>query len=754
MIEGALTKLARVLAVRLGLVVNFSRNFGASTDGKTINIMNLSDAKFERIAARLTLKGINLLRVINGFLDHEAAHCYYTFTSHTADQLFAEMKKTAARMVKNLTGFDGLSLKFREKIGTLVLKTLSNFGEDRRIEYRWIIRFPGSEESIIEISRFDVALGEDKPVEEAETEIETEAAGIMSFYNEVLYGLFRLSHRPVQAEIYGMALGRKKVTPRAAEFIRRHGLTYETFVGFETVEELISFLEPATEALMLDIFTRAKAIKEGAPKPEPRPKGKPLPPSDDFSSEAGEPEEGDEEGAEGEEEGEEEAEGSSKGSGEETEEEGEENEEKGSEDAEEGGEEGDEEGAGSEGEGEEDGEGDEEGEGSEGEDETSPVGGSDEGHREVEGEGTAGECNPNPEPHPEAAEILRELERRMEEAAEDRTKSAMDEIQTEADGLNRDVALDENVDPVKAWEPASTRNDRVVPVRANPLPSTLDGFTKEVAAISVGHVGRKLLGEYRNRFTPSAEGTRINLRAMGGFAAGVPDFNRLFIRKENKQSRKGTVVQLVVDLSGSMCGEKMHSAMVSAGVIGDLLQRLSIPFEIIGFTTRGWGSGLSTSEPYTPTPTHGWTRTEALDFQLFKSFNEPMSTATPGLASWVSRAGCNNVDGESIQFCANRLLVRPEARKIMVVLSDGLPAFEGADQRKANAHLRAVCKKLEGTPGLELYGIGIRSEAVRKFYAKYVILWEPTELPSVLGKLFSGDNRGFTTHSERKAASY
>lgn len=744
MIEGALTKLARVLAVRLGLVVNFSRNFGASTDGKTINIMNLSDAKFERIAARLTLKGINLLRVINGFLDHEAAHCYYTFTAHTADQLFEGMKKTASRMVKNLTGFDGLSLKFREKIGTLVLKTLSNFAEDRRIEYRWIIRFPGSEESILEISRFDVALGEDKPTEEAETEIETEAAGIMSFYNEVLYGLFRLSHRPVQAEIYGMALGRKKVTPRAAEFIKRHGLTYEKFVGFETVEELISFLEPATEALMLDIFTRAKAIKEGTPKPEPKPKGKPLPPSDDISSEAGEPEEGDEEGGE---EGEDEAEGSSKGSGEETEEEGEENEEEGStgsEGAEEGEEEGEEEGAGSGG--EEDDE--------EGEDETSPVGGSDEGPREVEGEGTAGECNPNPEPHPEAAEILKELERRMEEAAEDQTKSAMEELQTEADGLNRAVALDETVDPIKAWEPASTRNDRVSPVRGNPLSSVLDGFVKEVSAISVGHVGRKLLGEYRNRFTPASEGTRINLRAMGGFAAGVPDFNRLFIRKENKQSRKGTVVQLVVDLSGSMGGRKMHSAMVSAGVIGDLLQRLSIPFEIIGFTTRGWGSGLTEEGAYVPTPIHGWTRCEALDFQLFKGFNEPMSTATPGLASWVNRAGCNNVDGESVQFCANRLLARPEARKIMVVLSDGLPAFEGADQFKANAHLKAVCKKLEETPGLELYGIGIRSEAVKKFYSRYVILWEPTELPSVLGKLFSGDNRGFTTHSERKAASY
>lgn len=90
----------------------------------------------------------------------------------------------------------------------------------------------------------------------------------------------------------------------------------------------------------------------------------------------------------------------------------------------------------------------------------------------------------------------------------------------------------------------------------------------------------------------------------------------------------------------------------------------------------------------------------------------------------------DNVDGESVQIAANRLMRRREARKILMVLSDGHPACPG-NRTALRAHLKRSVKEAESW-GVDVLGIGINSDAPQQFYGKFVLLKEVSQLPSVV----------------------
>ena len=91
--------------------------------------------------------------------------------------------------------------------------------------------------------------------------------------------------------------------------------------------------------------------------------------------------------------------------------------------------------------------------------------------------------------------------------------------------------------------------------------------------------------------------------------------------------------------------------------------------------------------------------------------------------------GCN-ADGESVLWAAERLAVRPESRKLLVVLSDGMPA--GGFDGDGDAYLKHVCNLIETESPIDLVGIGIRTDAPERFYKHHQILHEAEKLDETL----------------------
>lgn len=182
---------------------------------------------------------------------------------------------------------------------------------------------------------------------------------------------------------------------------------------------------------------------------------------------------------------------------------------------------------------------------------------------------------------------------------------------------------------------------------------------------------------------------------------------RIFKRKlEN--TTLDAAVYVLIDFSGSMGGQKVVNAAHSAILLNDALGSLRVPTELCTFT---WG----------------WHDAE---HYVVKRFDEKVNQEQ--LAGRLSEAADNmngNGDGDSVLWAYNRIKARPEKKKILIVLSDGQPADGNGDYI---GFLKQVVKDIEADKHVDIYGIGIMSSAVKKFYSKCSVINEPEELETAL----------------------
>ena len=116
---------------------------------------------------------------------------------------------------------------------------------------------------------------------------------------------------------------------------------------------------------------------------------------------------------------------------------------------------------------------------------------------------------------------------------------------------------------------------------------------------------------------------------------------------------------------------------------------------------------------------------------IFKSFNSRFnSERRRAMACYDEIDLANNIDGESVEYAAKRLWARREARKLMIVLSDGLPCAEG-DRSAQDWHLAETVKRIQ-SGGIEVFGIGIMSAAVKRYYRNHVVINKLDELPTTV----------------------
>ena len=108
-----------------------------------------------------------------------------------------------------------------------------------------------------------------------------------------------------------------------------------------------------------------------------------------------------------------------------------------------------------------------------------------------------------------------------------------------------------------------------------------------------------------------------------------------------------------------------------------------------------------------------------------------------------------NIDGEALEWAHRRMLARHEARKILMVISDGAPVDDSTlsvnPGNYLENHLRAVIQYIETRSNVELTAIGIGHDVTR-YYRRAVTLMDAEQLGGTmmerLADLFDeeGDN--------------
>ncbi|RWM88420.1 MAG: cobaltochelatase subunit CobT [Mesorhizobium sp.] len=210
----------------------------------------------------------------------------------------------------------------------------------------------------------------------------------------------------------------------------------------------------------------------------------------------------------------------------------------------------------------------------------------------------------------------------------------------------------------------------------------------------------------------------------------------LSFKQERDTKFRDTVVTLVLDNSGSMRGRPITVAATCADILARTLERCGVSVEILGFTTRAWKGGQAREkwlkEGKPPNPG----RLNDLRHIIYKSADHPWRRARRNLGLMM-REGLlkENIDGEALLWAHNRLIARPEQRKILMMISDGAPVDDSTlsvnPGNYLERHLRAVIELIETRSPVELLAIGIGHDVTR-YYRRAVTIVDAEELAGAM----------------------
>ena len=210
----------------------------------------------------------------------------------------------------------------------------------------------------------------------------------------------------------------------------------------------------------------------------------------------------------------------------------------------------------------------------------------------------------------------------------------------------------------------------------------------------------------------------------------------LSFKIERDTEFRDTVVSLLIDNSGSMRGRPIAIAAICGDILARTLERCGVATEILGFTTRGWKGGqsreawLSAGRPPSPG------RLNDLRHIVYKRADEPYRRSRRNLGLMM-REGLlkENIDGEALLWAHNRLIARPEERRILMVISDGAPVDDSTASANGGTylerHLRQVIEWIEKRSSVELIAIGIGHDVTR-YYTRAVTIMDAEQLAGAM----------------------
>ncbi|MDE0968000.1 MAG: cobaltochelatase subunit CobT [Octadecabacter sp.] len=216
----------------------------------------------------------------------------------------------------------------------------------------------------------------------------------------------------------------------------------------------------------------------------------------------------------------------------------------------------------------------------------------------------------------------------------------------------------------------------------------------------------------------------------------------LSFKVEQDTEFRDTCVTLLLDNSGSMRGRPISIAAICADVLARTLERCQVKVEILGFTTKAWKGGLSRegwlaeSRPQQPG------RLNDLRHIIYKRADAPWRRSRDNLGLMMKEGLLKeNIDGEALEWAHRRLAARPEARKVLMVISDGAPVDDSTlSVNPANyleKHLRDVIAMVEKRKAVELIAIGIGHDVTR-YYDKAVTITDVEQLAGAMTEQLAG----------------
>ncbi|MBT2336676.1 cobalt chelatase [Variovorax paradoxus] len=280
----------------------------------------------------------------------------------------------------------------------------------------------------------------------------------------------------------------------------------------------------------------------------------------------------------------------------------------------------------------------------------------------------------------------------------------------------RSTLLDEAGGAYRVFTTAYDReHDAAALARKEVLAGHREKLDRRIAAqgVNIARLARELRAlladPTREGWDGGQEEGLIDGRRLAQLVAS-PTERRLF-RTERMEPVADCMVSFLIDCSGSM-KEHAESVAMMVDVFARALEQAGAASEVLGFTTGAWNGGRAQREwARAGRPPHPGRLNERCHI-VFKAAATPWRRARPAMAALLKadlfREG---IDGEAVDWACARLRQRPEARKLLLVMSDGSPMDSAThlanDAHYLDHHLRDVVARQEQRGDVEIAGIGV-----------------------------------------------
>ncbi|MEZ5652153.1 MAG: cobalt chelatase [Burkholderiaceae bacterium] len=264
------------------------------------------------------------------------------------------------------------------------------------------------------------------------------------------------------------------------------------------------------------------------------------------------------------------------------------------------------------------------------------------------------------------------------------------------------AAYDEQCDPVTLVRGAELTEFRaLLDARLRAQPVSVPRLARELHARLAEPVPEDWIAEQEEGVVDGRRLSRI---------VTTPGERRVF-RLVDAPPRADALLTFLIDCSGSM-----RALAPELGTLVEVFARAAelagLQTEILGFTTRSWNGGRAARDWQRAGQPADPGRLAELRHLVFKGADDRLRRRRRALGALLKpdlfREG---VDGEALQWAADRALARPAQRRVLAVLSDGSP-MESATRRcnrdeLLDAHLADTVDRYDGRDGLRIVGLGV-----------------------------------------------
>lgn len=252
-------------------------------------------------------------------------------------------------------------------------------------------------------------------------------------------------------------------------------------------------------------------------------------------------------------------------------------------------------------------------------------------------------ANPEYEDRGRTEDEYQALLNEIREGLMDEAKNEVQKAQREAKSAS--ISVDYTLTDVEVKEAIGSNGYSELP---NSFP--LDQSLPQEVKVMANKFRRSIENIFKNR-------TRINLAGQDKgilnpeqlYKVAMRDYN--VFKEEGRKTTSDYVAFILQDGSGSMMGEKEKYSAYALSVIEEGLRGV-IPYKMSTFNTGGRG----------------------ITHHVVKNWNDKSKKNYAINFLKYKKAGGGNYDSYSIAIASKELMKRPERDKILIVLSDGLPA--------------------------------------------------------------------------------